>query len=534
MIKDVIIMFCPYCGTKIGDTSRFCGFCGKEIGSSASPVNQPEGITAAEPAPVSPVNPAAPESSPIPPVSTAAPESSPISPVNSVNATASEAAPFQAVPESKVQFTVPADVSASIVNDSPESFKAEGVLPPNQEIFSGDGTYSSPVQSVSASQLTGDIPQQAAPNDFVPPAMQPQDLQPEMPSGVPVQPELSAPVQPEYAPAAVDARPVRKPAKKLNMAVTIVISILFGIMSFAFVTTAFTVGSVKQGLAENALSDGIEDIDLEDIVVGDLLCSPKFENFVRANNIVLPEKKAEKAELAEVIALSVRVNSKNLTSDQVEEIISRLRISEELSVIVKAYEDYLITGKPGDELSDGIGEEIKRIVKNGEKTVSEITEMRLADNYEEKLDDIINDNQDLLDSILPENSLKSASGVINIVCNPIVLIASLVLSVVMIALIWVISKRVAAALMTGGIVFTLIGCVFVAASIVIQDLTMISVLNYSCVEDVLSPLLYNAFGSNLLYSGLICVGTGVVLIAAFVITKIAGKSHRNKVSNQQA
>lgn len=510
-------MFCPYCGTKVSDTSRFCGFCGKELGSPASPANQPEGMTAPEPAPVSPVSPAAPEASPISPVNTAA----------------SEAAPFQTVPESKEQFSVPADVAASTVNDLPESIKSEGVLPPNQDIFSGDGTYSSAVQSVSASQSAGDIAQQAMPNDFVPPPMQPQSFQSEMPSGAAVQPEFAAPVQPEYA-AAAATRPAKKPVKKLNMAVTIIISILFGIMSFAFVTAAFTVGSVKQGLVENALSDGIEDIDLEDIVVGDLLSAPNFKNFVSANNIVLPEKKAEKAELAEVIALSVRVNSKNLTSDQVEDIISRLKISKELSVIVKAYENYLITGKPGDELSDGIGEEIKRIVKNGEKTVVEITKMRLVDNYEEKLDEIINDNQDLLDSILPENSLKRASGVISIVFNPIVLIASLVLSVVMIFLIWVISKRVTAALMTGGVVFTLIGCVFAAASIVIQNLTMISVLNYSCVEDVLSPLLYNAFGSNLLYSGLICVGTGVVLIVAFVIVKIVGKSHRNKVSNQQA
>lgn len=531
-------MFCNFCGASLSDKAKFCTTCGNPVNrpQPAQPAADNASVPVME-APAVPVQEAVPapfqdmpapvqEAVPAPVQETPASVQEAPAPVEAapVNEVSEQPAPAEPVPEytqpvqaeAPVQPTVPDNVQFSAQAPMQET---PGVLPPDQNIFAGEA----PNAAYSAPPVNGQPVYNAAPAGY------------EVPQGgqmpVPDAQYMQNAVQPDVYSNVAAAQP-KKQVKKLNLAVTIVIAILFGIIAFALGIAAFTAGSVRMGIAEHSISETVGKVDIGNLTVGDLLSSPALQKTVDSNGIMLPDKKASKATVAQIVALNVKVNGKNFSEDQVNDIISELNISGELATVVEAYEEYLLTGKAGDQFEDGLCDEIRRIVKNGEKDVIKITNMRLTDNYEETLDKTLSDNEDLIEGILPENSLKKFSSVIGIAFSPVVLIVALVLAVGLLVLVGVISKRVTAALMTGGVVFTLTGAILCAISMIIYSPSMIPAISYSIVEDLLSPLLYTAFGNNFLFAGIICAGTGLLLIAAFIIIKVVGKARCKKAAQQ--
>lgn len=278
------------------------------------------------------------------------------------------------------------------------------------------------------------------------------------------------------------------------------------------------------GLSSGELSAEISELEIGKIVVGDILVQDSMADVVKDNGIVLPEKHPERATIADIVACTINdyVHTADLTADQINEIFRCAHVGEELSSLVKAYEEYIVTGDT-EEFADGLCKEIKDLVKRSENNVINIAGMRLADDYEEQLDNALDGERNSIESILPGEALDGVSGLIRFALSPVTLIAALVLAVVLVVLEWVITKRVNAALMAGGAAFTLIGIILTAASIILSNLTMIGGLDYTVVSKVVSPILYNAFGFKLLTGGLITFCVGLVLIAIFIVMKVLEK-----------
>ncbi len=76
----------------------------------------------------------------------------------------------------------------------------------------------------------------------------------------------------------------KKPRKKLNIPVTVLICILFGILITAFAAVSVAVSSVRQTLKREALSAEIKDLEFGSIVVGDMEFAADFVNAGRLEN----------------------------------------------------------------------------------------------------------------------------------------------------------------------------------------------------------------------------------------------------------
>lgn len=316
----------------------------------------------------------------------------------------------------------------------------------------------------------------------------------------------------------------KKPVKKMKLSVSVVLAVVLGLFSFIFGMYAFVGGIVRNGIASGELSSGIRKTEIGKIVVGDILTRDGMADIVEKNGLVLPDKRPEKATIAQIAALTVNENLPNadLTEDKINQIIDKADISKELSRLVKSYEEYILTGDTR-EFSDGLCEEIKQVIVRSERYVIGISGMKLAPDYEEQLDKVLDSESDAIEGILPEEALSGVSGVLGFVLSPVALVAALVLSVLLILLVWLITKRVPAAFISGGAAYTVIGALLIVASVFASNLTMFSAIDYTVVEKLLTPLVYNAFGMSMLYSGLITLGAGVILVALFIVFKVLQK-----------
>ncbi len=472
-------MFCVNCGAKVADNARFCGFCGATLTPAPAPeAAQAANAVPAEPVAVAPVSPAAPVA-PVAPVAENIPAAQVVTDNNAVD-----------VPQT---FTAP-DFGQSAV-------PAEATSAP---IFSQDTSNAAPVMTDEAAQPAapaGDIPEY------------------QNPAGVP-------PVQ--AAPAA--AKP-KAPAKKKGTAVTIVLAVVFGLLAFLLGVFAFTGGVVRNGLSSGEISSEVRKIDFGKIVVGDILTDPSMADVVEKNGLILPDSRPGRATIAQVAALTINksVPAANLTDDMINKILDKSEINKQLSEVVKSYEEYIVTGKTR-RFKDGLCAEIKDLVKSTEKYVIEIANMRLAADYEVQLDATLKDEEETIEGILPAAALKKYSGLIGFALSPVTLVAALVLCVVLAVLEGLITKRLTAGLITGGAVFALIGIVLTVGSVLLSNLASVISMDYVVVTDVLTPIIYNTFGISMLTAGLICLGLGLALIAAFIVLKIIAAKRANKAA----
>ncbi len=464
-------MFCPNCGSSVGDNSKFCGVCGYKLWASEAPMVPAE------------------SSQPAQPVQEAAPA-------------AGEAAPVAAAPVDSTA-AQPADQGSSVLHG-------------------GQSLFSTPI---------GETPQEVLPEAISP--MQ-NTAQPDI--GAPAQGGFTPasgnvpPLQPQYAQyqqAESYTIPVRRQVKKMHIAVSIVLAVVFGLFAYSAGMSAFTGAVVRMGLSSHSVSEQMRNIEIGDIVIGDLLSREAMQDIVEKNSIRLPEKRVQKATLADIVALSVDTGHEPLTAEQVKKILAKSKAADRLADLVACYEDYILTCRY-DDFEDGVGEEIKNIVKKTEASVIEITNLRLADDYEEQLDKILDDNDDALEAVLPDNAIANSAQALSITLAPAALIAYLVLCLVLIALPSLITKRLGLSLMTGGVVFSVIGLGMIASSVVISCLGSFPWLGVSIVKDVLVPVVYNAFGFRTLIGGLIALGAGLVLIAAFIVLRVLAKKKAAK------
>lgn len=327
-------------------------------------------------------------------------------------------------------------------------------------------------------------------------------------------------------PAAEEAPKKRK--KQLHIAPSVILAILFGIFAYAAGTLSLVGSDLRAGLNNHAVSSELSGIKLGDVVVGDLLEGRAMEDIVEENEIILP-RDAENATIAEVVALSVDVCDSNLSEDEVIDIIDKIKVSHRLADFAACYEDYILTGTYSDFRS-GLAKEIKTIFKKYEEAVAKITGYWLADDYEKLLDKALADNKELLKGIMPDKVI-GCGDITSVVLSPVCLIAAVAVCLLFLALSWIVTKRPGVFLMTGGVVFMLVGATSVGASVALSNLSEFPMLGLSVVEDVFAPILYSVFGEKLLYAGLIVIGLGVLMTAGFIVYKAVSRKKSPKADS---
>lgn len=328
--------------------------------------------------------------------------------------------------------------------------------------------------------------------------------------------------------AAVPVSVSGAPAVKKISAASVVFGILFGLISTVLLVAGGGIFSVRSGLEQHALSDEIRNIDLGTIVVGDILMSDKLEEACDEFNIVLPDSSPKKANVLDVLELSAKVPGDAITRSQFKEIIKKLDISDEVADIASAYETYLVTGE--DELEDELADYIKTLVLHSENSVYNVTGHRLNSSFKENIDDYVVKYEDQINAITPSETLGKYYSTISLVISPVIFIAAFALVVVLTALVGVISKNVSPALISGGAACVVSGGVLMIAGAVLSDLSFIKGLNYTVVRETLSPMIHAAFGTRLLYAGLIIAGIGLCLVIAFAVVKIVSAAKRKKAA----
>lgn len=488
-------MFCFNCGAQLADNSRFCGVCGATLSGGSQGGQQPAGQGG--------------YFAPVPPV-----QGAPVSPFQDGAVPPVHDQPGAPFPGGADRF------NAGAAPQSDNSFGQPG-MPFGDPNAAGSGvSFGGGQQGIFQGQPADNAYQfsnNAAPGE--PNLFQNgQQMNYGMPmGGVPQEPAPMVYSQPA-------APKPKKPVKKMKLSVSVVLAVVLGLFSFIFGMYAFVGGIVRNGIASGELSSGIRKTEIGKIVVGDILTRDGMADIVEKNGLVLPDKRPEKATIAQIAALTVNENLPNadLTEDKINQIIDKADISKELSRLVKSYEEYILTGDTR-EFSDGLCEEIKQVIVRSERYVIGIAGMKLAPDYEEQLDKVLDSESDAIEGILPEEALSGVSGVLGFVLSPVVLVAALVLSVLLILLVWLITKRVPAAFIAGGAAYTVIGALLIVASVFASNLTMFSAIDYTVVEKLLTPLVYNAFGMSMLYSGLITLGAGVILVALFIVFKVLQK-----------
>lgn len=229
-------MICPNCKNEIPDGVKFCMHCGANVASP--PPSEP---VINEPVPSEPVtNEPAPEE-------TAADEQYAF--IEEEPVIVEESAPAADIPAMNTENTAYTENSVYTAMNTQST------------AYNGMGTEN-PINAQTADIYTNNVDQ------IVAEALAPRgaataiENAPEMPVG-------NAAV--DYSmPQSAMTETEKKPRKKLNVPVTVLICILFGILITAFTAVSVAVSSVRQTLKREALSSEIKELEIGTIVVGDM------------------------------------------------------------------------------------------------------------------------------------------------------------------------------------------------------------------------------------------------------------------------
>ena len=164
------------------------------------------------------------------------------------------------------------------------------------------------------------------------------------------EPENIPPEEPEdYSAGAAEPviAPVKKP-RKMCLAVSVVLSVVFGMLTMFVCQTAAVLCTFSGALSSHAVSEQIAGIDVGSIEIGSLIPDNIKEQFgIDPSEIT-----------GDIAGIVSRFSGGAMSSDQAAEIIRKADISKEIAKIVQSYEDFIMSGKSDVDISA----ELQRII----------------------------------------------------------------------------------------------------------------------------------------------------------------------------
>ncbi len=389
------------------------------------------------------------------------------------------------------------------------------------------------------------------------------------------------------------AEVIKKPKqrKKMNVAGTVAICIVFGILITAFAAVSTAISSVRKTLVSGAISETAGDIELGNVVVGDLnlglteegvlsedatisdLVKVMLEDYEKSiakgllevNNVTVNDiKDIPGIDLDAFVRKIDGVNSVNdlnmeiltnnfskFSDDEIRIIVEKYsnedfpeqtfeidkeRIDSLLNDENSSVKDYLCDIIKayegylitGDDTEPINENDLKALAKDSVNFVLEGKDASYIDEINMEMEEVIKENKKTLSSYNPSNALQSAGSLPQMALSVITIIAAVVLAVGLAVVIAVITKRIDAAALTLGIAFTLSGIAAFFVNLVTANLSMFTGLNYTIVSKTLSRLLSKTLAGDFTVMGVRALIIGVVFIAVFVVMNVIKKAIKNK------
>lgn len=295
---------------------------------------------------------------------------------------------------------------------------------------------------------------------------------------------------------------VKKP-RKMNLAVSVVLAVVFGMLTMFVCQTAAALCTFSGALSSHAVSEQIADIDVGSIKIGSLIPDNIKEQFgIDPSEIT-----------SDVAGIVSRISGGAMSRDQAAEIIRNADISKELAKIVQSYEDFIMSGKSDVDISA----ELQRIILGAKQVYKDVTGMEAPADFDQNVINALKENAEALQQAAPQAALGVMGDTLRVVFSPAVWIAAFVLSALFPLLAGLITRRVPAALMCGGAAYFVSG-----AGILITDAvseTVMKTLRFDELSGVMAKVFSNALDGRLMLCGAVLAAVGAVLIAAFVIVK---------------
>ena len=164
------------------------------------------------------------------------------------------------------------------------------------------------------------------------------------------EPENIPPEEPaDYSAGAAEPviAPVKKP-RKMSLAVSAVLSVVFGMLTMFVCQTAAVLCTFSGALSSHAVSEQIADIDVGSIEIGSLIPDNIKEQF-----------SIDPSEITgDIAGIVSRFSGGAMSSGQAAEIIRKADISKDIAKIVQSYEDFIMSGKSDVDISA----ELQRII----------------------------------------------------------------------------------------------------------------------------------------------------------------------------
>lgn len=379
--------------------------------------------------------------------------------------------------------------------------------------------------------------------------------------------------------------------KKMNVAGTVAICIAFGILITAFAAASTAISSVRKTLVRGAISEAANDIELGNVIVGDLnlglteegalsedatisdLVKVMLEDYEKSvakgllevNNVTIDDiKNISGIDLDAFVRKIDGVNSVNdlnmeiltnnfskFSDDEIKIIVEKYsneKFPEQTFEIDKERIDSLLNDEnssvkdylceiikayegyliTGDDTEPINENDLKVLAKDSVGFVLEGKDASYIDEINMEMEEVIKENKKTLSSYNPSNALQSAGSLPQMALSVITIIAAAVLAVGLTVVIAVITKRIDAAVLTLGIAFTLSGIAAFCVNLVTANLSMFTGLNYTIVSKTLSRLLSKTLAEDFTVMGIRALIIGVILIAVFVVMNVIKKAIKNK------
>ena len=321
-------------------------------------------------------------------------------------------------------------------------------------------------------------------------------------------------------------RPMKRP--KSSAPVTVIVCIVFGLLSFVFALCSGALFSVRNILSESALSSAVGKINPADWEIGMFLGGDELDNFAEA--WYLPKNKIdEDSTIAEIVSDSAFQYGLRVTTIDIVELMEESGVMPAIGELFGNYERYILTGEDEEPFSRT---PLMAKIKAHRSEIQSYTGIDISIFYDE-IENTLRENTKDLSRLNPSELMNGAGKYTKIALSQPVIFGCFAMSVVMMALALLITKRPGASAGTLGIVFTVAGAALITISLLIPTMLAeaLTTLRPSAVRYI-TTLLNASISPILLRNGAVLSGLGLLLIVISIVCAVISKKIISKKAEE--
>lgn len=294
-------------------------------------------------------------------------------------------------------------------------------------------------------------------------------------------------------------------------AVTVVFSILFGILIFICITAAVILGTLSASIDSGKLVRSIAETDITQLKIGELVIDNQLSFTIKGKEYSYKDI-SEDTTLAEYATMLF--SEYELSEEEVTTMGEKLRITDLVEDVVKSYENYIMNDEAFNVVTV---DRLISIVNDCEQYIEK--EFPDIDVNFSDAGKVLEENRDNLNMFSPEKALGGIGETTSVLLSMPVIIAAWAVVVVLTALIMLIGRGPSAGLITCGICAVLSGGVLLIVTSIYQSF-LTGIQGYKFLTDMLTDIIENAVAADLRIYSIIILIAGVVILGGGIVVKV--------------